>query len=55
MCADAEITRPEEGPFLCSVCGKPVNLESDCHTDEQGKVVHEACYLLRLMPVALSR
>jgi hypothetical protein len=32
-------------PFipLCSVCGKPVPLET-AKTDDQGKLVHEECY-----------
>ena len=29
--------------FPCSVCNKPVGLESDTSTDENGKAVHTAC------------
>jgi hypothetical protein len=28
----------------CVICGKPVELER-CKTDENGKAVHEKCYL----------
>ena len=32
--------------FNCSICNKPVDLES-AKTDDHGKAVHEQCYLLR--------
>jgi hypothetical protein len=38
-------TTPE---FPCSVCHKPVGLESDTSRDENGKVVHTACYVQRI-------
>jgi hypothetical protein len=32
---------------ICSICNKPVSLET-ATADEQEKTVHEGCYLLRL-------
>jgi hypothetical protein len=29
----------------CALCRKPVNLGSDLCADENGKAVHEACYV----------
>jgi hypothetical protein len=34
-------------PHECWVCGKPVSLE-ECKIDEQGRAVHEQCYLTRM-------
>lgn len=31
----------------CSICGKEVSL-LDCKTDEQGRAVHERCYIARI-------
>jgi hypothetical protein len=31
----------------CSICGKPVTLETS-KTDELGKAVHEGCYLVKI-------
>jgi len=32
----------------CILCSKPVNLISDLHADENGKAVHEECYVKRI-------
>jgi hypothetical protein len=32
---------------LCSFCNLPVKLETS-KTDEYGRAIHEACYLMRL-------
>lgn len=32
---------------LCWICNQPVDIAT-CKTDEQGQVVHEACYVARL-------
>jgi hypothetical protein len=32
---------------LCSICDKPVQLENS-KTDEDGKAIHEECYILKL-------
>ena len=29
----------------CRLCGKPVNLSADLSADENGKAVHEECYV----------
>jgi hypothetical protein len=34
----------------CSICNEPVELETG-KTDEDGKAVHEDCYVLRMMRV----
>jgi hypothetical protein len=36
------------------ICGKPVLLE-DCKIDQQGRPVHENCYLHRVENPSLSR
>jgi hypothetical protein len=35
----------------CQICNKPVALEV-AKADEQGKSVHEGCYLLKIAPKA---
>jgi len=35
-------------PPRCAICGKPVPLES-CKFDENGKAVHEDCYVGRML------
>jgi len=40
-----EIAKPE--PLLCAICDKPVELETS-KTDEQGRAVHEECYVADL-------
>ena len=44
--------RPEEGKFACPICNKAIKLERDRYADENGKVMHESCYVQRL---AMSR
>jgi hypothetical protein len=34
--------------ILCTSCGKPVDLTSDLCADEEGKAVHEDCYVTRV-------
>jgi len=41
--------RPEKDTFSCPICKKPINLDRDRYADENGKVIHESCYLQRLM------
>ena len=36
------------GTPICSVCKQPIRLET-AKTDENGKAVHDDCYLQRLM------
>ena len=31
--------------FTCRICDKPLCLETDTNTDEDGRAVHEECYL----------
>jgi hypothetical protein len=38
-------------PFLeipCTICAKTVDLNVDLFTDENGKAVHEECYVKRI-------
>ena len=32
----------------CTVCSKPVDLQADLCADENGKAVHEECYLRKI-------
>jgi hypothetical protein len=38
---------PQE--ITCSICNKPIDLQRDKYADEDGKIVHENCYIQRLM------
>ena len=42
-----QLSSSESGLVRCSLCQMPVPLESS-KTDENGKAVHEECYMLRL-------
>ena len=33
----------------CTICAKPVDLQTDLTADENGKAVHEDCYVKRIM------
>jgi hypothetical protein len=35
--------------FHCVMCSKPLNLTIDLNTDENGKAVHEQCYVNRFI------
>jgi hypothetical protein len=36
-------------PYICPICNRPVDLQRDRYTDEEGLVVHERCYIARLV------
>jgi hypothetical protein len=38
----------ENENIVCAICGRPLKLEDDRGTDEQGKPVHEECYVKRV-------
>ncbi len=40
-----EKDRKKVGVFTCRICDKPLCLETDTNTDEDGRAVHEECYL----------
>jgi hypothetical protein len=42
------MTLPLPTVAVCSICNQPIRLEA-CKSDENGKPVHEECYLQRLM------
>lgn len=35
--------------ITCAICRQPVVLERDRYTDEDGQVVHEGCYMSRIV------
>lgn len=39
------VTPPQK---RCIPCSKPVNLQSDLSADENGKAIHEECYIERI-------
>jgi hypothetical protein len=45
---DSEDQKPSAMDHLCHLCGQAVPLES-AKTDDDGKVVHEKCYVLRIV------
>jgi hypothetical protein len=36
-------------PHICPICKKPIALETDRYTDEEGRAVHEICYIARIV------
>jgi hypothetical protein len=40
--------------FTCHICNKPLQLETDTRTDEDGKAVHEECYVKHVTTVKTS-
>jgi hypothetical protein len=40
--------------ILCIVCRKPVDLSTDLYADENGRAVHEECYVRRITSVRLA-
>jgi hypothetical protein len=47
--SDALAHRSDSGKIVCATCGKPATLETDMVADENGKLVHEDCYLKRVI------
>jgi hypothetical protein len=41
----------KEEIFTCRICSKPLQLETDTHTDEDGRAVHEECYVKHVTTV----
>jgi hypothetical protein len=41
--------------FTCRICNEPLQLETDTRTDEDGKAVHEGCYVKHVTTVKTSR
>jgi hypothetical protein len=41
--------------FTCRICSKPLQLETDTRTDEDGKAVHEECYVQHVTTQARAR
>jgi hypothetical protein len=34
--------------YTCQICSQPVDLSRDLCTDEDGRIVHQTCYLKRI-------
>lgn len=43
----SEKVRRKPSPPYCRICGKPVAVETS-KTDEDGKAIHEDCYVLKV-------
>jgi len=41
--------RQMNSSYICPICKEPVDLAQDQYADENGKVMHEKCYVQRLM------
>jgi hypothetical protein len=37
-----------DSQHTCAICNGPIDLQRDRYTDEDGKAVHERCYMQRL-------
>jgi hypothetical protein len=46
---DAVANHNENGKIVCAICGMPTTLEIDMVADENGKLVHEDCYIPRVI------
>jgi hypothetical protein len=44
------MTGPVLQEFCCAICSKPVELRT-ANTDENGKIVHEECYVREMMVI----
>ena len=39
------MTSEETPNYICFICKQPVDLTKDRYADEDGKIVHEECYI----------
>jgi hypothetical protein len=53
--AVSDLLEDKKEIFTCRICSKPLQLETDTRTDEDGKAVHEECYVKRLTAQARAR
>jgi hypothetical protein len=44
----------DDSEFLCSICFKPIQLER-CKIDEDGRPVHELCYVELMHSIPLHK
>jgi hypothetical protein len=49
LCELADIVGSDRFCLLCRICHEPVSLKSDTVTDENGKAVHEDCYVKEII------
>jgi len=49
LCELADIKGSDRCCLLCRICHEPVSLKSDTVTDENGKAVHEDCYVKEII------
>jgi hypothetical protein len=40
---------PPSQEITCPICDKPIDLDRDRNTDEDGRAVHTRCYIQRLI------
>jgi hypothetical protein len=38
-----------DSAYICTICNRPVDLRQDRYADEDGHIVHEQCYIARLL------
>ena len=49
------VEEDKEESFTCRICSKPLQLKTDTRTDEDGKAVHEECYVQHVTAQARAR
>jgi hypothetical protein len=49
LCELADIVGSDRLCLLCRICHEPVSLKFDTVTDENGKAVHEDCYVKEII------
>jgi len=50
----ADIVGNDRLCLLCRICHEPVSLKSDTVTDENGKAVHEDCYVKEIISLRMT-
>jgi hypothetical protein len=55
MCTtDGACSYPEKRKATCPICKQPVSLER-CKTDEDGRAIHEDCYVRKICSGIITR
>jgi hypothetical protein len=44
-----DIDGPKPNQITCRICNNPIDLTQDHAADENGRAVHERCYIQRLL------
>jgi Co/Zn/Cd efflux system component len=53
--AVSDLLEDKKEIFTCRICSKPLQLETDTRTDEDGRAVHEECYVNHVTAQARAR